>query len=108
RDSGPYLHDGRARGLDEAIAFHDGQAATSSRRFFSLSHRERAQVEAFLKSLIAPSAAAAPGIIRAAELEARFHRAPADATESRVRQQRQEAVVRDEQQWRDARRRERA
>jgi cytochrome c peroxidase len=30
RDSGPYLHDGRAKNLEEAVAFHDGQAANSA------------------------------------------------------------------------------
>ena len=28
RDSGPYLHDGRAQTLEEAVALHGGQAAT--------------------------------------------------------------------------------
>lgn len=108
RDSGPYLHDGRAQGLEEAVAFHDGQARASAHRFFSLSWRERAQVEAFLKSLVAPSAAAVPGMMLAADLEARLRREQRTVPEDRVRRQRQEAVDRDEQQWHDARRRERA
>ena len=29
RDSAPYLHDGRAKTLDQAIAFHGGEAAES-------------------------------------------------------------------------------
>jgi CxxC motif-containing protein (DUF1111 family) len=55
RDSGPYLHDGRADTLDQAVALHGGEAANITVRFFSLSGRERRQVEAFLKSMTAPS-----------------------------------------------------
>jgi hypothetical protein len=106
RDSGPYLHDGRAQGLDEAVAFHDGQARASARQFFSLSWRERAQVEVFLKSLLAPSAAAAPGVIVAAELESRLEREYRSPPESQVRREREEAVARDERRWHEARRHE--
>ena len=56
RDSGPYLHDGRAQTLDEAVAMHGGQGAAAAHRFFELTPRERLQVEAFLKSLVAPPA----------------------------------------------------
>lgn len=54
RDSGPYLHDGRADTLEQAIALHGGQANTSTAKFFALSAKERRQLEAFLKSLSAP------------------------------------------------------
>ena len=54
RDSGPYLHDGRAQTLEQAVAMHGGQAASSAQQFFGLSPRERLRVEAFLKSLVAP------------------------------------------------------
>jgi CxxC motif-containing protein (DUF1111 family) len=54
RDSGPYLHDGRAQTLEQAVAMHGGQGAASAQKFFELSPRERLQVEAFLKSLVAP------------------------------------------------------
>jgi CxxC motif-containing protein (DUF1111 family) len=54
RDSGPYLHDGRAATLEEAVALHGGEAAISAREFFRLSPRERQQVNAFLKTLTAP------------------------------------------------------
>jgi CxxC motif-containing protein (DUF1111 family) len=54
RDSGPYLHDGRADSLEQAIALHGGEAARSAQRFFELSTAERLQVMAFLKSLGAP------------------------------------------------------
>jgi CxxC motif-containing protein (DUF1111 family) len=54
RDSGPYLHDGRAETLDAAIRSHGGQAAAPAQRYAQLSARERAQLEAFLLSLAAP------------------------------------------------------
>ena len=58
RDSGPYLHDGRADTLEQAIAFHGGQAAPVTIKFFQLKPEERQAVIAFLKSLTAPEAAA--------------------------------------------------
>jgi CxxC motif-containing protein (DUF1111 family) len=54
RDSGPYLHDGRAQTLEQAVAMHGGQGQQSAMQFFELSPRERLQVESFLKSLVAP------------------------------------------------------
>jgi CxxC motif-containing protein (DUF1111 family) len=54
RDSGPYLHDGRAQTLEQAVAMHGGQGAASAQKFFELSPRERLQVEGLLKSLVAP------------------------------------------------------
>jgi CxxC motif-containing protein (DUF1111 family) len=54
RDSGPYLHDGRAQTLEQAVAMHGGQGAASAQKFLELSPGERLQVEAFLKSLVAP------------------------------------------------------
>jgi hypothetical protein len=56
RDSGPYLHDGRAQTLEQAIALHGGQGANAAQRFFALSPRQRLQIESFLKSLVAPDA----------------------------------------------------
>jgi CxxC motif-containing protein (DUF1111 family) len=55
RDSGPYLHDGRAQTLEQAVAMHGGQGQASALKFFQLSPRERLQVESFLKSLVAPT-----------------------------------------------------
>jgi hypothetical protein len=106
RDSGPYLHDGRAPRLEEAVAFHDGQARHSSHRFFSLSWRERAQVEVFLKSLVAPSAAATPGIILAADLETRLEKEYRNSPESEIRRRREAAVARDERRFHELRRHE--
>ena len=53
-DSAPYLHDGRAATLEEAIKLHDGQAARAARRFNELTGTEQAQLVAFLKTLRAP------------------------------------------------------
>jgi CxxC motif-containing protein (DUF1111 family) len=98
RDSGPYLHDGRAQDLEEAVALHGGQGRTSALRFFALSGRERSQVEAFLKSLCAPSATAAPGVVLADEMESRFEREDRRTPESLVWRQREEALARDQRQ----------
>ena len=54
RDSGPYLHDGRAQTLEQTVALHGGQGAAAAHKYFELSPQERLQVEAFLKSLVAP------------------------------------------------------
>ncbi len=51
RDSAPYLHDGRAVNLDEAIRMHGGEAAASARRFRSLGTLDRDRVIAFLNTL---------------------------------------------------------
>ena len=54
RDSAPYLHDGRAATLEEAITLHGGQGAAAARRFAQLSDRRQRQLESFLLSLAAP------------------------------------------------------
>ena len=46
-----YLHDGRARTLEEAILWHDGEAKKSKEQFMSLQKSERDQLIKFLKSL---------------------------------------------------------
>jgi CxxC motif-containing protein (DUF1111 family) len=46
-----YLHDGRARTLDEAILAHDGQARASRDRFTALDAAAKAKLMAFLRSL---------------------------------------------------------
>ena len=58
RDSAPYMHDGRAKNLEQAIAFHGGEGSRSSRMYFALDSKERAKLQAFLRSLAAPSAVA--------------------------------------------------
>ena len=48
---GPYLHDGRADTLEEAILFHGGEAQAARDAFAAMTQTERAQVIAFLESL---------------------------------------------------------
>ena len=55
RDSGPYLHDGRAQTLAQAIALHGGESTQSTQKFFALSDAEQFQVLSFMKSLVAPN-----------------------------------------------------
>src|SRR5262249_17753271 len=98
----------RAPNLKEAVALHGGQAQSSANRFKALSARERSQVEAFLDSLVAPPAPAAPGVLLAANLESRLERAEWSASESFVRLRREEAGAPDEQQGREEQGRKRA
>lgn len=51
RQSAPYLHDGRARTIIEAIAAHGGEAESSAARFDALDKRGREDLLAFLASL---------------------------------------------------------
>jgi CxxC motif-containing protein (DUF1111 family) len=53
-DSAPYLHDGQADTLLEAISAHGGQAQGARDRFQRLSRAERGYVIAFLNTLRAP------------------------------------------------------
>ncbi len=54
-DSAPYLHDGRASSLDEAIRLHGGEAAATSTRYMKLNRVDRHDLLAFLQSLtVAP------------------------------------------------------
>jgi CxxC motif-containing protein (DUF1111 family) len=46
-----YLHDGRARNLEEAILWHDGEAKKSKDNFINLNKIEREKVISFLNSL---------------------------------------------------------
>jgi CxxC motif-containing protein (DUF1111 family) len=54
RDSAPYLHDGRAETIEQAIAFHEGSADASSLAYFDLSRDDRRKILSFLSSLVAP------------------------------------------------------
>ena len=56
RDSAPYLHDGRARTLQSAIAQHGGEAWRARQQFYALDDDGRAALIAFLESLQAPRA----------------------------------------------------
>ncbi|GAB2196957.1 di-heme oxidoredictase family protein [Sessilibacter sp. MAH4] len=53
-DTAPYLHDGRAPTLHEAILQHDGEAFTQRESFRGLTNEDQAKVIAFLKSLRTP------------------------------------------------------
>jgi CxxC motif-containing protein (DUF1111 family) len=53
-DSAPYLHDGRAGTLVEAIALHGGEAEQVSRRFVALPAADRMAMVEFLSCLKAP------------------------------------------------------
>nr|NKB43914.1 c-type cytochrome [Alphaproteobacteria bacterium] len=46
-----YLHDGRARGLEEAILWHGGEAEAAKERFRNMPADARSDLVAFLKSL---------------------------------------------------------
>jgi len=46
-----FLHDGRARTIEEAILWHDGEAAASKVNFLNLAQSERQQLLLFLQSL---------------------------------------------------------
>lgn len=46
-----FLHDGRARTMEEAILWHGGEAASARNRFKNLAKAERMKLVAFLRSL---------------------------------------------------------
>lgn len=54
-DSAPYMHDGRAETILEAISMHDGEAMATRNRFLSLSYSDQKALIAFLESLEAPA-----------------------------------------------------
>ena len=54
RDSAPYLHDGRARTLTEAITAHGGEAELSMKKFKGLDYLSRSHLLMFVNSLGAP------------------------------------------------------
>lgn len=49
--NGVYLHDGRARSLEEAILWHGGEAAVARNAFFQASAADRQSLLTFLESL---------------------------------------------------------
>ncbi len=59
-DSAPYMHDGRAESILEAIAMHDGESQRTRNRFFSLPFEEQQAMLAFLDTLIAPQSGVIP------------------------------------------------
>ena len=54
RDSAPYMHDGRAKTIGDAILAHDGEGAEAAQAFENLMPGQRKQLEIFLQSLTAP------------------------------------------------------
>ena len=54
-DTAPYLHDGRATTLTEAILLHGGEALPARNAFAALSGQNQAEVIAFLRSLRTPT-----------------------------------------------------
>jgi CxxC motif-containing protein (DUF1111 family) len=54
KDSAPYLHDGRAATVIEAIALHGGEAEACTKRYLSLPVGDRLAMLAFLECLRAP------------------------------------------------------
>ncbi len=54
RDSAPYLHDGRAATIEEAILLHGGEASAAAQRYRQLPAHDQAQLQVFLSSLKAP------------------------------------------------------
>lgn len=46
-----YLHDGRARNLDEAIRWHGGEALSTRTKYLALAPSQRAALLAFLEAL---------------------------------------------------------
>jgi CxxC motif-containing protein (DUF1111 family) len=53
-DSAPYLHDGRAATLNEAISLHGGEALNSKQQYFTIPDEDRLAVVAFMQCLRAP------------------------------------------------------
>jgi CxxC motif-containing protein (DUF1111 family) len=50
-DTAPFLHDGRAPTVHEAIVLHGGEAAASRDSYLALDDEERAGLRVFLTSL---------------------------------------------------------
>jgi CxxC motif-containing protein (DUF1111 family) len=57
RDSAPYLHDGRAATVAEAVGLHGGEGMAAAQAYQRLSEKERGEVELFLQTLAAPTTA---------------------------------------------------
>jgi CxxC motif-containing protein (DUF1111 family) len=56
RDSAPYLHDGRAATMGQAIALHGGEAGAAAHSYAQLPALEKRQLLIFLRSLATPPA----------------------------------------------------
>jgi CxxC motif-containing protein (DUF1111 family) len=60
-DSGPWLHDGRAETLEEAVGLHAGEAVDVAARFKEAPPADREAIVAFLQTLRAPRPAVGSG-----------------------------------------------
>ena len=56
-DSAPYLRDGRAKTIAEAVALHGGEGLTAARAYRDLAEKEREHVDQFLHTLVSPPTA---------------------------------------------------
>ncbi len=55
KDSAPYMHDGRAATLLEAVSVHEGEATGTRDRFLNLAHSDRSAIIKFMETLVAPT-----------------------------------------------------
>lgn len=55
KDSAPYMHDGRAATLLEAVSVHEGEATGTRDRFLNLPHSDRSAIIKFMETLVAPT-----------------------------------------------------
>jgi CxxC motif-containing protein (DUF1111 family) len=78
-DSAPYLHDGRARTLHEAIRLHGGEAAETVKRYAQLARGERIALLNFLHSLTASAKGRKAAAIEAIQARKRGSVDPAPA-----------------------------
>jgi CxxC motif-containing protein (DUF1111 family) len=53
-DTAPYLHDGRATTLTEAIEWHGGDALAARNKYFALSDNKKIELLTYLRSLRTP------------------------------------------------------
>ncbi|MDA8967777.1 hypothetical protein N9F76_00640 [bacterium] len=54
KDSAPYMHDGRAATLLEAVSMHEGESAGTRDRFLNLSYNDRSAIIKFMETMVAP------------------------------------------------------
>jgi hypothetical protein len=73
-DTAPYLHDGRATTLTDAILAHGGEAQAQRDRFAALSDEGRGELLAFLRSLRTPKRPAAAVVARSQAMDRRAER----------------------------------
>jgi CxxC motif-containing protein (DUF1111 family) len=62
-DSGPFLHDGRAESLEQAIELHGGEASDVADRFKAAAPADREALVKFLKTLRAPRPQGTPDVV---------------------------------------------